>query len=384
MGQKHWAIVCALVCIVATSPCLAAQPAEDPFGDGPSEQQAPDLFDETTAVEAATEVVKPAARPTTAIYNPNEATRRIEAVLDQPLREPLDFTEQPLRDVAQILSETYDIPIQFDVPALDAVAASPDIEVSVQIANIALRSALDLMLNSAGGEELTYIVDDEVLLITTQEEAESRLEVKVYRVDDLQRPIPEPQGASAWADFDPLIDVIVACVEPRSWRENGTGSGEVRPHGRDLLIVTQTSRVHEQIADLLAEMRQQRAAAQKDEANEQSVKAEQPTTRGILIMDDIAAASPEVRDQLAQLLIRSVDWNSEGASLAEDDKFLEFISNRIIVRHLPRVVAQVEETALAMGISLAYQNQLRRGGGFGGGGADARKQGGGGRGGGLF
>nr|MBA3480357.1 VWA domain-containing protein [Pirellulales bacterium] len=118
-----------------------------------------------------------------------EAERRIYSALRQPLREPMDFVEQPLRDVVTILSETYDIPIQFDTAALDAVAASPDVEVSIQISNVSLKSALELMLKNAGAEALTYIVDNEVLLITTLEEAETRLQVKVYPVADLVMPI---------------------------------------------------------------------------------------------------------------------------------------------------------------------------------------------------
>jgi hypothetical protein len=95
-----------------------------------------------------------------------EAERRIYGALREPLREPLDFVEQPLRDVVTIISDTYDIPIQFDNAALDAVAASPDVEVSIQISNVSLKSAMELMLKNAGAEELTYIVDNEVLRST--------------------------------------------------------------------------------------------------------------------------------------------------------------------------------------------------------------------------
>ena len=79
----------------------------------------------------------------------------------------------------RIISEDYELPVVIDTAALDAVASSPDVEISISIGNVTLRSALELMLKSVGDGDLTYIVDNEVLMITTHEEAEKRLEVVV-------------------------------------------------------------------------------------------------------------------------------------------------------------------------------------------------------------
>src|SRR5690606_26519825 len=167
------------------------------------------------------------------------AERRIEAALDSPLRAPMDFVSQPLSDVVHVISDDYQIPIVIDTAALDAVASSPDVEVSFSIANVTFRSALELMLKSVGEGDLTYIIDNEVLMITTLEEAEKRLEIRVYVVNDLVR-----EGSSlVWtddADFNPLIDVIIATVESDSWLENGTGEGEVQPLSPGMLVVAQT------------------------------------------------------------------------------------------------------------------------------------------------
>ncbi|QDT72177.1 VWA domain-containing protein [Lacipirellula limnantheis] len=118
-----------------------------------------------------------------------EAERRIYGALRQPLRAPLEFVATPLNQVTQVLSEDYSIPIVIDTAALDAVASSPEVEINFSIGNVTLKSALELMLKSAGEGDLTYIVDNEVLLITTQEEAEKRLQVRVYPVADLVLPI---------------------------------------------------------------------------------------------------------------------------------------------------------------------------------------------------
>lgn len=78
---------------------------------------------------------------------------------------------------------------------------------------------------------------------------------KVYPVADLVAPVEN--GAPLVLDFDPLIDLIVTTVEHESWMENGTGEGEIQPFpSNKSLVVSQTQRVHEQIADLLEQLRQ--------------------------------------------------------------------------------------------------------------------------------
>lgn len=67
---------------------------------------------------------------------------------------------------------------------------------------------------------------------------------------------PGGLGGAANADFDSLIDLIVSTVEHDSWMENGTGDGEIQPFPTNLsLVISQTQRVHEQIADLLEQLR---------------------------------------------------------------------------------------------------------------------------------
>ncbi|RIK79559.1 MAG: general secretion pathway protein GspD [Planctomycetota bacterium] len=67
---------------------------------------------------------------------------------------------------------------------------------------------------------------------------------------------PGGLGGAASADFDSLIDLIVSTVEHDSWMENGTGEGEIQPFPTNLsLVISQTQRVHEQIADLLDQLR---------------------------------------------------------------------------------------------------------------------------------
>ncbi len=67
---------------------------------------------------------------------------------------------------------------------------------------------------------------------------------------------PGGLGGAASADFDSLIELITATVAADTWAENGGGEAEIRPFPTNLsLVVSQTQSVHEEIADLLDQLR---------------------------------------------------------------------------------------------------------------------------------
>ncbi len=66
---------------------------------------------------------------------------------------------------------------------------------------------------------------------------------------------PGGAGGAALADFDSLIDLIVSTIQPTSWDEVG-GPGSIREFPTNLsLVISQTQEVHEEIADLLEQLR---------------------------------------------------------------------------------------------------------------------------------
>ncbi|MEO0529959.1 MAG: hypothetical protein AAF266_05195 [Planctomycetota bacterium] len=67
---------------------------------------------------------------------------------------------------------------------------------------------------------------------------------------------PGGLGGAASADFDSLIELITSTVASDTWAENGGGEAEIRPFPTNLsLVVSQTQSVHEEIADLLEQLR---------------------------------------------------------------------------------------------------------------------------------
>ncbi|WP_197531434.1 VWA domain-containing protein [Posidoniimonas corsicana] len=130
------------------------------------------------------------------ITGKSDSEERIAEALASPLTSAgLDFLDTPLEEVVDFLRTEYEIEIQLDETALDDLGIGTDEPVTVNLRNISLRSALRLMFKQL---ELTYVIADEVLLITTEEEAETRLTVRVYNVGDLvidKTPIPALGGA---------------------------------------------------------------------------------------------------------------------------------------------------------------------------------------------
>jgi hypothetical protein len=229
---------------------LAAADVEAPAGEaGPFavDPQTDEPQSESGRPSTATD--EPAAdsdssdKPALDLFTHSEGERRILTTLKQPLRDPFDYTETPLSDIALELSETYNVPILFDVRALEAVATSPDVEVSLTIANVPLRSALRLMLNQI--ENLTYVVRDDVLMITTEEVADSTMETHVYDVSDMVESV---------TDLPELKAAIVATVEPDTWQETGKGPGTISTLKRSMLVVHQTQSVHEEIEKFLGQL----------------------------------------------------------------------------------------------------------------------------------
>ena len=110
-----------------------------------------------------------------------------------------------------------------------------------------MRSALRLLLKEHG---LTYVTQDDVLLITTPEDADNRLETKIYPVGDLVLPLNST--AETEPDFDSLIEMIKSTVKPTSWDDSG-GVGTLSEFENTLsLVISETEDVHEEI-DLLFE-----------------------------------------------------------------------------------------------------------------------------------
>ena len=175
----------------------------------------------------------------------------IRKAISSPVR--MDFVETPLGDVVASLRQQYKIWICFDHGALSDAGIGSDVQITRQLEGIPLRSALDLLLRDLG---LTWVIADEVLVITTLEEAHNRLATKVYDVADLVQ-FRDEKG-DPWEDYVTLTEMILSCIQPNTWDGvGGPGSIVGGTFGTaKVLVISQTSRVHEEIDLLLQQIRE--------------------------------------------------------------------------------------------------------------------------------
>jgi hypothetical protein len=114
-------------------------------------------------------------------------------------RMDLKYEEVPLRDVFAQLTEQTGVTFYVSAKKLDEAGVTPDAPLSSNFRNIRLSTGLELILSNL---ELTYTIRDDVILITTPEDAESRLETRVYDCRDLLA-MPAPVGADKLLPFRP-------------------------------------------------------------------------------------------------------------------------------------------------------------------------------------
>eukprot|EP00913_Durusdinium_trenchii_P023440 g22018.t1 len=124
------------------------------------------------------------------LHKNSPAEERIQQELKKTTE--VDFVDATLNEARTQLAELHNITILFDPVALAAGDITPDQEINLQLTGISLRSALKLILEQHADTPLTYIIEDEVMKIVTQEKADSIKTVRVYPVGDLVIPIPPP------------------------------------------------------------------------------------------------------------------------------------------------------------------------------------------------
>jgi type II secretory pathway component GspD/PulD (secretin) len=113
-----------------------------------------------------------------------EKEQEIERKLSTPVN--LNFKDAPLQQVVNDLRDYNAINIVIDEPALREDGISLDSPLSIQLNQVSLKSALNLLLHQV---RLTYVIRDEALQITTEAHAKGRIQTKTYAVADLVIPI---------------------------------------------------------------------------------------------------------------------------------------------------------------------------------------------------
>ncbi|QDT40569.1 hypothetical protein Pan241w_06260 [Gimesia alba] len=194
-----------------------------------------------------------------------EAEQQIQTALNTATE--CDFPGVPLSKALSSLQKQHSINVFLDGLALKEQGLTTDEPINVSLSGVPFKSTLDIILNPIG---LDYVVDGEVLKITTQEEAARTLKVRIYPVGDMCK-TPD--------DYDALESVIQkTCVLTSRSRSKYYPVGDLvlgAPGKKTVptvsveasisvvpqckaLVVNDTDRVHTKIVDLLTQLRQVR------------------------------------------------------------------------------------------------------------------------------
>ena len=237
----------------------------------------------------------------------SEEELRVREALEKPVS--LHFQDEPLASVMEHVNATQLINVVVDEAGLLETGTTASTPITINVDGIRLKSALNLILAPL---DLSYTIEDEVLKITSRLRQQGDLKPVVYPVADLivpvsvespmsqfqpgtgfGQPFKTSQPSSAAApnmgigfgqvqdplnaafptvgggtgvdgqdesrlnnyDFQSLMGLITQTIEPESWDEFG-GQATIAEHGSTLsLVIRQTQRVHQEIADLLTQLR---------------------------------------------------------------------------------------------------------------------------------
>lgn len=222
----------------SADPFGAGPAPDDPFGNGPAVRptpKRPTLKPKLRAAVQSKSANRAAAKKLTAPAS-SDATAKIRAAMNDETSQT--FIELPLADAIQQISATHDIPIVVDRRALEEIGLSADEPVTLSLHKVTLRSFLRLMLRDL---DLTYMVKDEVMQITTIEAAEQNLVIEMYTIDP-----------SLTEKADQVIKALTTAVVPDTWSTLG-GPSSISAID-NILIVSTTEHVQELVIDFLAKL----------------------------------------------------------------------------------------------------------------------------------
>jgi len=179
------------------------------------------------------------------------AEDRILAILKTPFTGNTHNTT--LAAVLAGITQSSGLPIQVDAKVLEEASIPLDSAVNRELPPVMLRSAFDMILKPL---DLTWIIEDECLLVTTPDKASNTLITRVYPVLDLVA-VHNPEHPGQ-LNFQPLLQLFTDTIAPTTWDEVG-GPGSISPSNTSgSIVASQTREVHEQMALFLVALRQAR------------------------------------------------------------------------------------------------------------------------------
>lgn len=132
------------------------------------------------------------AKARTPRLSPSREDIDLETEASLKERVDVEYIELAFAEALDQLGSQGDLQFYIKVMALDDHGIPADYPISISLKNVSVETALELILEQL---ELTYIIRDGVIVITTAEDAESVAEVRVYNCRDLLERYVEPSSS---------------------------------------------------------------------------------------------------------------------------------------------------------------------------------------------
>lgn len=235
-------------------------------------------------------VATAAAQPLVQRQAPRPRVPKTVELMNRQLPE-VRFVEQPFIQVMEWLEEFTGVSIRVRWETLEFAGIARETPISIHAKNVPFSQVLWMIMNEAAGSDvvLAYRATKDVVILSTADDLGREVITRVYDVADLMirvqnaaRPMYEQSqglgtqsqsgGQSIFGNSQQnqqqeenemgrgggpsqqmllLIELLQKVVEPDTWEANG-GEGRISSW-RNLLVVTNTIMVHQQLAGYVSE-----------------------------------------------------------------------------------------------------------------------------------
>jgi hypothetical protein len=169
--------------------------------------------------------------------------RKILKALNAPMS--VDFKSEPLQNVIDYLQKQIGEPIIIPREVLAEVNTAYDTPITIQGDRMSTRSILKKVLAELN---LTYVIKDQVIQVTTRERAKDMMTTRVYYIRDLATGVnfsmgPVGNQLQMIQNINNLMALITTTIDPQSWAPNGPATIAFEPATMSL-IIRQSAEVH--------------------------------------------------------------------------------------------------------------------------------------------
>jgi hypothetical protein len=259
-------------------------------------------------------------------------------------RQDVDFHNTPLSELLDYL-RAQGLPVSVDQKRLADAGIALDVPLSFTAKQVPLKFAVRTLLSQ---HEMSYILRDEALVITSDVVAKETVRLGIYPVGDLLESIPCPKTGDV--DCESLISLITSTIAPTSWSDSGGIGAILRLPFARAVAISQTETIHEEIADLLAKLR----AAQRTAPELGATKAQAKPDRAIVVrVHHVASVADAALDQYIDAirhLIDSNEWDKDGRFIGKVPGGIAVRNTRAAQERIGRLITEIDAAPFRGGI----------------------------------